>query len=58
VDLVRTYVSEEYVASIVRVKGISAIGPAVAVTRNSCVQLLVTAKIDFCHSDDIGDMLL
>jgi hypothetical protein len=64
VVLVRTEVSEEYIASINRVKEITELGTTSAVTTNrSTLRLLVNANVfpylaNSCHPDDGGDMFL
>jgi hypothetical protein len=55
VALVRNYVSEERIASIIRVTRIGEVGTTLAVTssRRTLSTLFLASR--FCHSDDASD---
>jgi hypothetical protein len=53
VALVRTYVSEELTASVIRVTRIGELGTTLVVTRNCC-----SYSTDSCHPDNAGAVFL
>jgi hypothetical protein len=58
VALVRTDVSEEIIASIIRVTRIGELGTTLAVTSNLCTLRRNTTFTDICHPDDGGAKFL